>query len=135
MLQAAYADGRLTWDEFEARSTALMQAKTYDQLSALTADLHRPVPLIRPQYQPVPARQPVNQMAVISLSFGIGQVMLPFAGAIVAVVCGHLARNEIRQTGEAGRGMAQAGLVLGYMGVVIPLLIVLAVIGVATAIF
>ncbi len=133
LLQSAYADGRLTWDEFDARSTALMEAKTYDQLSALTADLNRPAPYVRPQYQPVPARPPTNQMAVVSLSFGIGQVLLPFVGAIVAIVCGHKAHREIRESGEAGEGMALAGLVLGYIGVAVPLLIVLVVIGVIAA--
>jgi hypothetical protein len=131
LLQAAYADGRLTWDEFDSRSTALTQAKTYDQLSALTADLYRPVPQVRPLYQPVPATPPVNQMAVISLSFGLGQVLLPVVGAIVAVVCGHRARTEISRTGEGGAGMALAGLILGYIGVSIPLLILLAVVAVA----
>ena len=44
VLQAAYADGRLTWDEFDTRSTELVVAKTYDQLSVLTTDLRLPVP-------------------------------------------------------------------------------------------
>ena len=128
VLQSAYADGRLTWDEFDARSTALMQAKTYDELAALTADLHRPVPYRPPVPQVSPYPRPTNQMAVISLGFGIGQLLLPLAGGLVAIVCGHLARREIRRTGEAGDGLAVTGLVLGYVGVLLPLLIVIVVI-------
>jgi len=122
LLQGAYADGRLTWDEFDARSTALMQAKTYDELTALTADLHRPVPYRQPAQQVIPYPRPTNQMAAISLGFGIGQVLLPVVGGLVAIVTGHLARREIRQTGEAGDGLAVTGLVLGYVGVLLPLL-------------
>jgi hypothetical protein len=35
---------------------------------------------------------------------------------LVAVVCGHVARGQIRRTGEAGDGVAIAGLILGYLG-------------------
>ncbi|HUJ07479.1 MAG TPA: DUF1707 and DUF4190 domain-containing protein [Streptosporangiaceae bacterium] len=135
VLQAAYADGRLTWEEFDARSTALMQAKTYDELTALTADLYRPAPYTGPPQPPVPyqMRPPTNQMAVISLSFGIGQLLLPFVGGLVAIIAGHKARSEIRRTGESGDGMAVVGLTLGYVGVIVPLLILLMLIGVAAA--
>ena len=41
---------------------------------------------------------------------------------------GHIARREIRRTGEAGDGMATAGLVLGYIGSVIGVLLIIGVI-------
>lgn len=50
-----------------------------------------------------------NTAAVLALVFGIG-------GGVLGVVFGHLALSQIRRTGEAGRGMAIAGLVLGYIG-------------------
>jgi len=60
-----------------------------------------------------------NTMAVVSLIFGIGcWVAIPFLGAIVAVVCGHVARGEIRRAPpgtQDGDGMALAGLILGYL--------------------
>lgn len=58
-----------------------------------------------------------NQMALISVVAGIGSyVMFPFVGAIVAIVCGHIARKEIRESAglQSGDGMAVLGLVLGY---------------------
>jgi hypothetical protein len=122
VLQAAYADGRLTWDEFDARSTQLVSAKTYDELSALTADLRKPVPYQPPGNLAVPGRPPSNGLAGVSLAFGIGQIFLPFFGAIIAIVCGHVARSQIRSTGQQGDGMAVAGLILGYLGVLIPIL-------------
>jgi len=122
-LQAAYADGRLTWDEFDIRSTKLVVAKTYDQLSVLTGDLRKPVPY-QPATYPVGIRPTTNHLAGISLGFGIGQMFFWFFGGIVAVVCGHVARSQIRKSGEQGDGMAIAGLVLGYLGIAIPLLTV-----------
>ncbi|MGQ9926830.1 MAG: DUF4190 domain-containing protein [Chloroflexaceae bacterium] len=61
-------------------------------------------------------------MAVISLVAGIlSWVILPLIGALVAVVCGHLALKEIRESRGrlAGQGMAMAGLVLGYIQIVL----------------
>lgn len=56
--------------------------------------------------------------AILSLVFGVVcWVALPFIGAIAAVVCGHLARGEIRRAPPGsleGDGMAVAGLVLGW---------------------
>jgi hypothetical protein len=39
--------------------------------------------------------------------------------AILAIVFGHIARGQVRRTGEGGRGMATAGLILGYMVLVV----------------
>lgn len=63
-----------------------------------------------------------STLAVVSLVCGIATwVVLPFIGAIVAVVCGHLARSEIRRAPPGaleGDGLAVAGLVLGYLHLV-----------------
>lgn len=62
-------------------------------------------------------------LAIVSLCFGIGAwTVLPFIGAIVAVICGHLARREIRQTVSEpldGDGLAVTGLILGYAQLVL----------------
>ena len=130
-LRAAYADGRLTWDEFDTRSSKLVVAKTYDQLSVLTRDLRAPVPYQPPRYPAGVVRASTNPLAGISLGFGLCQVFFPFFGAIVAVVCGHVARSQIRRTGEQGDGLALAGMVLGYIGVVIPILIAVFIVAAA----
>jgi len=126
LLQAAYADGRLTWEEFDARSTSLMQAKTYEQLGALTADLQQPVPYRQGSLAPAVPR--TNPMAIASLGCGIGQIFFWVVGAVCAIVFGHIARRQIRETGEAGDGMALAGLILGYVGVLGPLILVIAIV-------
>lgn len=71
-----------------------------------------------------PAAPGTNQMAVISLATGVASwVLLPVIGAVVAVVTGHIARREIRQTGESGDGLAIIGLVLGYAHLIVAFLI------------
>jgi hypothetical protein len=57
-------------------------------------------------------------MAIVSLILGaLSWVMLPVVGAIVAVVTGHMAKKEIRESGGwlTGDGLATGGLVLGYV--------------------
>ena len=69
------------------------------------------------------APRSTSTLAVVSMCFGIaGWTVLPFIGAIVAVICGHLARREIRQTVSEpldGDGLAVTGLVLGYAQLVL----------------
>lgn len=58
---------------------------------------------------------------------------IPSAGVInlAAIVMGHMARSQIRQNlSEDGAGMALAGLIMGYIGLLIVPLVVLAVIAI-----
>ena len=58
-----------------------------------------------------------STLAIVSLVAGIaGWTIVPVLGAIVAVITGHLAKNEIRESnGQIGSDrLATAGLVLGY---------------------
>jgi hypothetical protein len=75
--------------------------------------------------QVVPAA-PTNGMAIASLVCGVlGWVMFPVVAPILAVIFGHIARGQIRQTGEGGGGMALAGLLLGYINLALCLLALL----------
>lgn len=60
-----------------------------------------------------------SSMAIVSLIFGIlGYTFLPFVGALIAVICGHSARSEIRRAPPGsldGDGLALAGLILGWI--------------------
>jgi thiol:disulfide interchange protein len=85
-------------------------------------------------YQP-PYRQgsSTNSLAIVSLVFGIlAWCVLPFIGAIVAIICGHLARGEIRRaapdSGIEGDGMAVTGMVLGYVQLALSALALLVVV-------
>lgn len=67
---------------------------------------------------PGPMAPTTSGWAIASLATGIASyVFVPFIGAIAAVIFGHIALNEIKnaQGRVEGRGMAIAGLVLGYV--------------------
>jgi hypothetical protein len=73
------------------------------------------------QPSPVTAEK-TSTLAIISLVTGIvSWLFLPILGGIAAIVTGHLARREINQNpGQlTGNGLATAGLVLGYLNVVL----------------
>ena len=61
-------------------------------------------------------------LAIASMVLGIvGILAVPIVCSIAAVICGHMARSQIRQ-GEGrvgGDGMVMTGLITGYLGLVI----------------
>ncbi len=67
-----------------------------------------------------------NSLAVISLVAGIlsffGHIV-PIVGgfvvAVVAIVTGFIARGQIKQTGEQGMWMANAGIIIGFIHIVL----------------
>jgi hypothetical protein len=63
-----------------------------------------------------PYGPPTNVLAIVSLISSLVAALACGIGSVVAIVCGHVALNQIQRSGEAGRGMAIAGLVLGYLG-------------------
>jgi hypothetical protein len=72
-----------------------------------------------------------SSLAIISLIAGIlGWTILPFIASIVAVITGHLAKKEIRESGGtmSGDGMALAGIILGYTMIGLVLLAILIVV-------
>jgi amino acid transporter len=73
---------------------------------------------------PVPR---TNVLAVIALVCGVAQFAVILTG-IPAIVIGHIARRQIRRTGEDGDGMALAGLILGYIGVAFLVIITIIII-------
>ena len=69
--------------------------------------------------------------AIASLICGI--LFLVFPTAVAAIILGHLSLSDIRHSAGrlTGRGMAVAGLVLGYLGaVLIPVLLLVLIIGI-----
>jgi hypothetical protein len=73
-----------------------------------------------PPYSPPPMGPRTSTNAIISLIGGIaGWTFVPFLGAIVAIIFGHIAKGEIKRSGGmvSGNGMATAGLVLGYLSI------------------
>lgn len=76
----------------------------------------------------LPPPRSTSTYAVISLVAGIlGWSLMPFLGSIAAIVFGHMARAEIRRSNGQldGDGLAIAGLVLGWINVVLAILLLL----------
>jgi hypothetical protein len=122
VLKAAFGEGRLTKEEFDSRSDRVMAARTYADLAAIVADLPAgPAGAMLPYhagyYQPVGPMPPTNGLAIGALVCGLAELFTFGFAAIPAVILGHIARGQIRQTGERGDGMAVTGLVLGYLGI------------------
>jgi hypothetical protein len=118
VLKAGFAEGRLTQEEYNHRMGQAYVAKTYGELAALTADLPAGA---MPMAWPVPMYQPpvsTNSLARASLVLGVAEFFTMGLTAIPAIICGHMAKKEMRQTGQRGDGLATSGLVLGYMAVI-----------------
>ena len=80
-------------------------------------------------YSPGPALPVTNGLSIASMVCGIlSLVFFCFCGGILfgipAVICGHLGLNQLNhpENRQTGRGMAIAGLICGYCGLVIFLL-------------
>jgi len=90
----------------------------------------------QPVVQGVPAppgavygRPQTNGLAVAALICGIVQFFgFWLLGTIPAIVLGHMARKQLRQRNEQGAGMALAGLILGYAGLVLTVIVVIIIV-------
>lgn len=71
--------------------------------------------------QPTPGyyAPPTNTLAILALVLGI---VIPVGG----IICGHIALGQIKRTGEGGRGLALAGLIIGYALTALTLLVIIA---------
>jgi hypothetical protein len=88
-------------------------------------------------YPPPQATLSTNGYAVASLVLGItGLVIVPLIASVLALVFGYMARNEIDRSGgtQGGRGLAVAGIVLGWVGVAFGFLIVLLLLAILAAV-
>ena len=128
VLNTAYVDGRLSKDEYDERLERTLSARTYAELDHVVADL--PVAhasgVRAASTAVVPPVAPTNGLAIASLACGLGQFVVPLLPTIPAIVLGHLARRQIKRTGEQGAGLALAGLMLGWAAVIVGIVAVLA---------
>jgi Domain of unknown function (DUF4190)/Domain of unknown function (DUF1707) len=114
-LRTAALEGRLDPVELDERLSSAYDARWCSELTALTSDVTPPPPA--PPAPPVFVRPaPVNGLAVASLISGI--VWMAWFGSLLAIVFGHIALDQIKESGgqQSGRGIAIAGLALGYLG-------------------
>src|SRR6202165_2117782 len=68
-----------------------------------------------------------NPWAIVSVAFGASTVIGTWCfGGLIAVITGHIARHQIKRTGEAGANLALIGLIAGYTAIGLTLLFILA---------
>ncbi len=74
-----------------------------------------PPPGYQPPQGPIP--QSTNGFAIASLVLGI--VWIWWIGSILALVFGYIGKSQIDRSGgyQGGRGLAIAGIVLGWVGI------------------
>jgi hypothetical protein len=78
--------------------------------------------------QPYPVYGPqgrTNALAIASLACSLGG-LITCLSAPVGIVLGHIARRQIRETGEQGEGLATAGLWIGYILTILGVLLLAA---------
>ncbi len=106
--------------------------KRLDEVPELSAPQPQSGPYAPPQAYPgyppgyYPPVAPTNGLAIASMVCGIlGIISCYFGGfmGLPAVICGHLAISSIRKAPfeMGGRGMAIAGLVMGYLAILFSL--------------
>lgn len=151
VLRAAFAEGRLTKEEYDQRSARAISARAIEELQELTSDLpHGPggaaptpapapvlpaafqgrtgygPPVYPTAYPPLIPPRPTNSAAIGALVCGLVTPLTLGVSGLPAVILGHKARAEIRRTGEQGDGSAVTGLALGWVALGILLLVLLA---------
>ncbi|HLN66542.1 MAG TPA: DUF1707 and DUF4190 domain-containing protein [Streptosporangiaceae bacterium] len=135
LLSVAYSEGRLSKDEYDGRLENAFSARTYADLDQIVTDL----PVVRAievapaapaaPVAPVAPVAKVNALAIASLACGVAQFAFGPLATIPAIALGHVARHQIKRSGEQGAGLALAGLILGWAAVILGILIL--VLGVA----
>ena len=128
LLNVAYSEGRLSKDEYDGRLERAFSARTYADLDQIVADL--PATGAAGLTTPETSVARTNGLAIASLACALAQFVLGPVTTIPAIVFGHMARHQIKRTGEQGAGLALAGLILGWATVILALLLLL-IVGVA----
>jgi hypothetical protein len=128
-LSEAFAEGRLSTEELDARAGQVYGARTYAELAAVSADLTAAPPASPPlssagglaaQLTTATHRR-TNSLAVAALICSV----IPGLPQLAAIILGIRALREIRRTGERGAVLAAAGLALAALGLMLATFLVL----------
>ncbi len=127
ILSTAYSEGRLSKGEYDVRLESALSARTYADLDQLVTDLPAArVAMVTPAAKTTmmtPAAK-TNGLAMASLACGLAQFIFGPVTAIPAIVFGHVARHQIKRTGEQGADLALVGLILGWATVILAIVLI-----------
>jgi hypothetical protein len=76
-------------------------------------------------YTPYQPSRGTNGFAIASMVLGI--VWIYWIGSVLAIIFGFVAYGQIKERNQGGKGMATAGLILGFLGIGILVLAIVAV--------
>ncbi len=82
------------------------------------------VPLVAPTVAP-----PVPTTLAYTNTYALVSIITAFLAPVAGIVFGHLALSQIKRNGDAGRGLALTGLILGYAYLATLLLFIVVYIG------
>lgn len=82
--------------------------------------------------QPGGAAPKTNTFAIVSLVSSLAGLITGIT-FLVGIIFGHLSLSQIKKTGENGRGMALAGLIIGYVGLLLGIILTILIIVLAVA--
>jgi hypothetical protein len=122
LLNVAFSEGRLSKDEYDSRLESAFSARTYADLDQIVADLPAALPAAQATAATPVAR--VNGLAVASLACALAQFVAGPLATIPAIVLGHMARHQIKRSGEQGAGLALAGLIIGWAAMILGILLI-----------
>ncbi|WP_158864256.1 DUF4190 domain-containing protein [Leifsonia sp. AG29] len=67
-----------------------------------------------------------NTMSIVAF-------IVTFFVSIVGIILGFIALSQIKRTGERGRGLALAAVILGFASIVLTVISIIAIVGLAAA--
>jgi hypothetical protein len=82
-----------------------------------------PTPAPVPAAQPAPAA-PAEKWNVLSI---VGFVLSLVGFSVISVILGFIGLSQIKKTGERGRGLAIAAIIIGFASIVIGIIVAIVV--------
>ena len=79
-----------------------------------------PAPAPQPAPTPAPASGTAEKWNVLSI---VGFVIVFFGFSLVSIILGFIGLNQIKKTGERGRGLALWAIVLGFVSIIIGIIV------------
>jgi len=127
-LQQWAREGRLVRDSrvWDSRTSAWLRASDVAELAAIFGAAAQPAtpPAIPAPLTPPPAAPRTNMLAIWSLVLSLLGLCCGFT-PIAGIICGIIALSQIKTSGEEGRGMAIAGIIVGVVMLVLSVLALL----------
>ena len=129
VLREAFAEGRLTAEEHSARVGQAYAARTYAELTTVSADLPAGSSALRPApWSSSPGTSVVPAADHRTNSLAVGALVCSVISGLpqlAAIGLGIGALRQIRRNSERGMALAAAGLVMATLSLLLTVLLVL----------